>query len=119
MQNIKPQVRELLRLDNFAQDRRQLSHLIDECVLFEREMAESFGYANPAAADQSLDPQSAVHVVSELCQLDEVLETWIKLERDTLSAGVDAILGDKEAYDPRYQEAADVDPVSHEHSLIL
>ena len=101
MQLAALKVRDLLRNDQFVQDRRQLSHLIDECVLFEKEMQENYNYPE----------ELPVHVVSELCQAEEVLEMWIKLERDTLSAGVDAILADEHAYEPRYEEAADVDPV--------
>lgn len=86
---------------NILEDQNQLSHLIDESVLFEKEMQESFGYHEEAP----------IHVVSELCKVNSLLETWIRLERDTLSAGIDAILADEEAYEPRYREAADVDPV--------
>jgi hypothetical protein len=96
-------VRELIRRDQFIQDRRQISHLIDECVMFEKEMQENYGYSEEG---------NNVHVISELCQTEEVLEMWIKLERDTLSAGIDAILADEDAYEPRYEEAADVDPVN-------
>jgi hypothetical protein len=94
-------VKELLKNDKFIQDRRHLSNLIDECVLFEREMQESFGYLE----------ESKIHVISIICNFEQVLESWIRLERDTLSAGVDSILADENAYEPRYKEAADVDPV--------
>ncbi|KAL7070900.1 hypothetical protein ACQ4LE_009668 [Meloidogyne hapla] len=93
-------VKDLLKNEKFIQDRRQLSNLIDECVLFEREMQENFGYLE----------ESEIHVVTTLCNFEQVLEAWIRLERDTLSAGVDAILADNNAYEPRYKEAADVDP---------
>nr|CAD2183134.1 unnamed protein product [Meloidogyne enterolobii] len=93
-------VSDLFKNEKLIQDRRQLSNLIDECVLFEREMLENFGYLE----------ESEIHVISTLCNFDKVLEAWIRLERDTLSAGVDAILADNNAYEPRYKEAADVDP---------
>uniref|UniRef100_A0A915MSF9 F-box domain-containing protein n=1 Tax=Meloidogyne javanica TaxID=6303 RepID=A0A915MSF9_MELJA len=90
----------LISVCSSSKERRQLSNLIDECVLFEREMLENFGYLE----------ESEIHVISTLCNFDKVLEAWIRLERDTLSAGVDAILADNNAYEPRYKEAADVDP---------
>ena len=102
-------VSDLFKNEKLIQDRRQLSNLIDECVLFEREMFENFGYLE----------ESEIHVISTLCNFDKVLEAWIRLERDTLSAGVDAILADNNAYEPRYKEAADVDPVYFFNFLCL
>lgn len=51
------------------------------------------------------------HVLSLLCNSVEVLEAWIKLERDTISIGIDSILGDPDCYDNRYKSASDVDVV--------
>ncbi|KAL3078174.1 hypothetical protein niasHS_012061 [Heterodera schachtii] len=93
-------VSEIIGTDRILENRHQLSHLIDETVMFEKEFQQNFGYSEEAP----------VHVVSQLCQSEEVLEKWIKLERDTLWAGIDAILADEQAYEPRYKEAADVDP---------
>uniref|UniRef100_A0A915CQK8 RAD50-interacting protein 1 n=1 Tax=Ditylenchus dipsaci TaxID=166011 RepID=A0A915CQK8_9BILA len=91
-------VKSLIRQNNFVQDRRLLSHLIDETVVFEKEMHETYEYSE----DEPL------HVISELCQ-ETVLDTWFKLERDTISIGIDSILADPDAYESRYKGAADVD----------
>jgi hypothetical protein len=55
-------------------------------------------------------PEDAPHVITELCR-DELLDIWIKLERDTISVGVDHILSDELAYESRYKDANDVDSV--------
>ncbi|KAI1718891.1 RINT-1 / TIP-1 family domain-containing protein [Ditylenchus destructor] len=92
-------VKSLVKQSNFVQDRRMLSHLIDETVIFEKEITELYDYG----ADET------THVISALSE-DNILDTWIKLERDTISIGVDAILADPDAYESRYKGAADVDP---------
>ncbi|KAI1730313.1 RINT-1 / TIP-1 family domain-containing protein [Ditylenchus destructor] len=92
-------VKSLVKHSKFVQDRRLLSHLIDETVIFEKEIRELYDYG----VDET------THVISALSE-DNILDTWIKLERDTISIGVDAILADPDAYESRYKGAADVDP---------
>uniref|UniRef100_A0A914CCS2 Metallo-beta-lactamase domain-containing protein n=1 Tax=Acrobeloides nanus TaxID=290746 RepID=A0A914CCS2_9BILA len=87
----------LIAQETILQDKRLLSHLIDETVIFEKEMLEAYDY-----------PEDAPHVITELCR-DELLDIWIKLERDTISVGVDHILSDELAYESRYKDANDVD----------
>lgn len=48
-------------------------------------------------------------IISILCGKEDVLESWIKLERDTISIGIDSILGDVECYENRYKSILDVD----------
>ena len=55
--------------------------------------------------------EEAQHVIAELCD-ERVLESWIRLERDTISVGIDSILTDPSAYESRYKGAADIDAVS-------
>lgn len=92
-------VRSLISKESFLNDDKLLSHLIDETVLFEKELSEVYLY-----------PESSPHVISELCRLD-ILERWIRMEQTTISAGIDSILSDPNAYESRFKDAADVDEV--------
>ena len=93
-------IRDLISSEAFVNDKRMLSHLIDETVIFEKELQEVYLY-----------PESSAHAISELCRQD-ILEAWIEMERDTLSAAIDSILSDQNAYDCRFQDATDLDEVS-------
>ena len=89
----------LISNETFVDDDKLLSHLIDETVLFEKELSEVYLY-----------PESSPHVISELCRPD-ILERWIRMEQTTISAGIDSILSDPGAYESRFKDAADVDEV--------
>uniref|UniRef100_A0A7E4VC17 RAD50-interacting protein 1 n=1 Tax=Panagrellus redivivus TaxID=6233 RepID=A0A7E4VC17_PANRE len=90
-------VRTLIADEAFIADYRLLSHLIDETVMFEKELNETYMY-----------PESSVHVISELCR-EDVLEAWIRIERDTTDAGVDDILSNEAAFEPRLGATLDLD----------
>uniref|UniRef100_A0AC35GT27 RAD50-interacting protein 1 n=1 Tax=Panagrolaimus sp. PS1159 TaxID=55785 RepID=A0AC35GT27_9BILA len=90
-------VRDLISSEEFVIDKRLLSHLIDETVIFEKELQEIYMYS-----------ESSRHAISELCRQD-ILDSWIEMERDTISAGIDNILSDQNAYDCRFQDATDLD----------
>uniref|UniRef100_A0AC34FBH7 RAD50-interacting protein 1 n=1 Tax=Panagrolaimus sp. ES5 TaxID=591445 RepID=A0AC34FBH7_9BILA len=90
-------VRDLISSEQFVNDKRLLSHLIDETVIFEKELQEVYMYS-----------ESSPHAISELCRQD-ILDSWIEMERDTISAGIDSILSDQNAYDCRFQDVTDLD----------
>lgn len=62
-------------------------------------------------SDELFNKNEDGHVLSLLYNNSNVLETWIKLERDTISIGIDSILSDSDCYDNRYKSASDVDVV--------
>ena len=74
-----------------------------------------YGYGAEEVGSTIVD-SSKKHVISELCNSNAVLESWIRLERDTISVAIDSILAEPNAFEPRYKGAADVDKV---HILIL
>uniref|UniRef100_A0AC34RHG4 RAD50-interacting protein 1 n=1 Tax=Panagrolaimus sp. JU765 TaxID=591449 RepID=A0AC34RHG4_9BILA len=87
----------MLSKPKFVNDYRLLSHLVDETVIFEKELSDVYLY-----------PESSPHVISELCQ-DDVLQHWMRMEENTISVGIDSILSDPNAYENRFKDAVDVD----------
>lgn len=86
-------------MPGFVDDYKLLSHLIDETVIFEKELTELYMY-----------PESSPHVISELCR-EDILDEWIRMEQSTISAGIDSILSDAAAYENRFKDAIDLDEV--------
>jgi hypothetical protein len=67
-------VRQLLAEDGFIHDFRLFSHLIDETVLFEKEIGELYSYY----ADDDRRHHHRRSVTSELCRNKPALELWLR-----------------------------------------
>lgn len=70
-----------------------------------------FSHKTGVKSTPILKHQKRRHVISEFYRHEHILDQWIRLERDTISAGVASILAEPNAYESRYAGAADVDKV--------
>ncbi|VDK75075.1 unnamed protein product [Litomosoides sigmodontis] len=83
-------------LTNVQDDPELFSHLIDECVAFEKELQD---IAVPTCSGS---------VLAVLCK-DTYLLKWLQLERESCIAGVENVLCGEDCWNNRYHTFADTD----------
>ncbi|WAQ97395.1 RINT1-like protein [Mya arenaria] len=84
-------------LPELINDDHQFSHLVDEALLFDREVRESYGY--PASLP------GALHILSQPTYFNK----WLQIERKFGVEKLDGMMSSPGAWDSQYRGIADVD----------
>ncbi|XP_053393642.1 RAD50-interacting protein 1-like isoform X2 [Mercenaria mercenaria] len=87
----------LTDLPELMNDDHQFCHLVDEALLFDREIRSSYRY--PATYPGSL------HVLS----LDKYFKKWLQIEKKFAIEKLDGMMSSPTAWDSQYRHIADVD----------
>ncbi|CAD5227580.1 unnamed protein product [Bursaphelenchus okinawaensis] len=97
LKKVMDKVKSLLGKRTFMSNRIYFSHLLDESISFSNEIS------------QLCENGTSLPDVMTLFMDASITDEWIELEKDTLSAGIDDILADSNAYKCRFEEAKDID----------
>lgn len=84
-------------LPEIMYDEHLFTHLIDEALLFDRELRQNYGYPP--------HQPGALHILSQ----EEVFDKWLVVEKKYAMKKVDAMMSSPTAWQSHYRDIADVD----------